>query len=319
MKKLITLLLSVTLIASLALVSASCGSGKPVIGIIQFGTHESLNNCYNGIMEGLKETINPDEYDIQYVNSNFTAETSLSQATTLVNSNAKVIIAIATPSAIQAATAATGKNIPVVYCAVTDASQVANFENMTGTSDIPDFKAQLELVTAFLGKENVKIGVLSSTEESSDEIQITSLKEEAKNFDGMEILVETVADITTIDAKTNALVAEKVDCLVNLLDNTIVGKLDNILAITNQAGIPVFGSEVEQVKAGCLASASIEYVTVGRLAGEQAAEILSGKAVKDVPAKTMENETFLCYNQKVFNQFNQLKLPNLAGLQDVSE
>lgn len=319
MKKLISIILTLSIVLSLASLISGCGSSKPIIGIIQFGTHESLNNCYDGIIKGLKETVNLDEYDVQYLNSNFTAETSLSQANKLVNSKAKVIIAIATPSAIQAATAATGKDIPVVYCAVTDASQVSNFDNMTGTSDIPDFSAQLKLVSAFLGKDDVKIGVLSSTEESSDEIQISALKNEAKKYNGMEIIVETVADITTIDAKTNSLISKGVDCLVNLLDNTVVGKLQNILAITDKAGIPVFGSEIEQVKDGCLASASIDYVTVGKLAGEQAAEILGGKSVKDVAPKTMENETKSYYNPKIIDKFANVKLPDLAGLNSVED
>lgn len=316
MKKLLSVLMVLALV--LALFAGCSGKKKDVIGIIQFGSHDSLNNCYDGIIKGLSETVDLDEYDVQYVNSNFTAETSLSQAKKMVNSKAKVIIAIATPSAIQAANAATGKDIPVVYCAVTDASQVANFDNMTGTSDIPDFKAQLQLVCAFMGKPDVKIGVLSSTEESSDEIQIKSLKEEAKTYDGMSIVVETVADITTIDAKVDSLVNQGVDCLVNLLDNTVVGKLQNILSITDKAGIPVFGSEVEQVKAGCIASASIDYVTVGTLAGRQAAEILSGKSANDVEAKTMENETYPYYNSKVLEKFN-LSLPTgIYNMTDVA-
>ena len=317
MKKYVSLVLVLVLIFS-ALALSSCGEQKDTIGIIQFGSHESLNNCYKGIIEGLGETVDLSKYNVEYVNSNFAAESSLAQAKKMVNSNAKVIIAIATPSAIQAATAATGKNIPVVYCAVTDASQVANFQNMTGTSDVPDFKAQLELVTAFFGREDVKIGVLMSTEESSDPAQLLALQNEAKAYDGMVIETETVADITTIDVKVNSLINKDIDCIVNLLDNTIVGKLQNILSIANNANIPVFGSEIEQVRDGCLASASIDYVTVGRLAGGQAAEILAGKAVSEIPPKTLENETFPCYNSEVLEKFENLTLPeNIEGLRDV--
>ncbi len=320
MKKLISLICLVLSVFMLGGIFAGCGSSKPVIGIIQFGSHDSLNNCYTGIIAGLEETLNLDDYDVQYVNSNFTAETSLSQANKMVNSNAKVIIAIATPSAIQAATAATGKDVPVVYCAVTDANQVANFNNMTGTSDVPDFAAQLKLVTSFLGKDDVKIGVLMSTEESSDAAQITAMKAEAKAYSGMTIETETVADITTIDAKIDSLIAKDIDCFVNLLDNTIVGKLANIISKADAAGIPVFGSEIEQVKAGCLASASIDYVTVGKLAGKQAAEIVGGKAANEVAPKTMENETYPYYNSEVFKKFDNITLPtNIEGLSDVNK
>lgn len=316
MKKLIKIISVLAVVSIIAACFSGCGSSKPTIGIIQFGSHESLNNCYKGIIEGLKETINLDDYNVEYVNSNFTAETSLSQAQKMVNSRAKVIIAIATPSAIQAATAATGKDVPVVYCAVTDASQVANFKNMTGTSDIPDFAAQLKLVTSFMGKSNLKIGVLCSTEESSDALQIENLTKESKNYDGMEIITETVADITTIDTKVDSLISKKIDCIVNLLDNTIVGKLQNILAKTNDAGIPVFGSEVEQVRSGCLASASIDYITVGKLCGRQAAEILGGKSADEVAAKTMENETYPYYNSIMLNKL-RLNLPaDIEGLED---
>ena len=318
MKALRNLFTIVTALAVLVTCFAGCGEQKPTIGIIQFGSHDSLNNCYNGIMEGLKADIALDDYTVEYVNSNFTAETSLAQAQKMVNSRAKVIIAIATPSAIQAATAATGKDVPVVYCAVTDASQVANFKNMTGTSDIPDFAAQLKLVTSFMGRENLKIGVLSSTEESSDALQIANLEQEAKRYTGMSIVTEVVADITTIDTKVDTLIAKEIDCIVNLLDNTIVGKLQNILAKANAAGIPVFGSEIEQVRAGCLASASIDYETVGRLAGEQAAAIIGGKKADEVAPKTMENETYPYYNSEVLARFADLKLPtDIQGLQDV--
>ena len=318
MKKFIKLISVLITVAILSVCFAGCKESKPVIGIIQFGSHDSLNNCYEGIVQGLEAGLDIEDYDIQYVNSNFTAETSLSQAQKMVNSKAKVIIAIATPSAIQAATAATGKDVPVVYCAVTDATQVANFDNMTGTSDVPDFAAQLKLVTEFMGKSDLKIGVLSSTEESSDAVQIAALEEEAKAYEGMSIITEVVADITTIDTKVDTLISKEIDCVVNLLDNTIVGKLQNILAKTNAVGIPVFGSEIEQVKAGCLASASIDYITVGKLAGEQASEIVNGKSASEVAPKTMENETYPYYNSEVLATFEGLTLPTtIEGLKDV--
>lgn len=319
MKKIVSLLLAFALCVGAVFALASCGSKKPTIGVIQFGSHESLNNCYTGVLQGLKEGgIDLSQYDVSYLNSNFSAETSKAQADRLVNSKASVIIAIATPSAIQAATAALGKNVPVVYCAVTDASQVANFADMTGTSDIPDFQAQLRLVTSFFGKSDLKIGVLMSTEESSDPLQLSSLQSAAAAYPGMQIIGETVSDITLIDSHVNKLLNREVDCLVNLLDNTIVGKLANILTLTDRAGVPVFGSEIEQVKAGCLASASIDYITVGKLCGAQAARVLKGESVRDVEKKTMENETYPYYNSDVLSKFaGKVTLPtDIEGLTD---
>lgn len=77
---------------------------KKKIGIIQFGEHDSLNDCYNGIIEGLKEGLGSDfsNYKIELQNSNFDARTSAAQANTFVSKNVKIIGAIATPSAMAA-------------------------------------------------------------------------------------------------------------------------------------------------------------------------------------------------------------------------
>ena len=311
--------IAIALVLVLALCTlAGCGETKKTIGIIQFGSHASLNNCYDGIIKGLEEAgINLDEYNVERLDSNFDASVSQTQANNLVNKKAEVIIAIATPSAVAAANASDG-DVPVVYCAVTDPTTMANYENMTGASDIPNFEKQLEVVTAFMGKEALKIGVLYSSEESSSPVQVSNLKEAAKKYQGMEILDSIVADINTIDTKTNELINRKVDCFINLLDNTVVGKLEtNILPLTNDAKIPVFGSEIEQVKVGCAASASIEYIDVGAAAGDAAAKILNGTAADDIPVATI-TEPDNYYNSTVCTTLG-LTVPTTITATDVAK
>lgn len=315
MKKVLSLFAALVLIFALsACTGGSESADKPIIGIIQFGSHGSLNNCYDGIIAGLKENgINPDDYTVEYVNSNFDTTVSQSQAKKLVNENAAVIIGIATPSAAAAANAAADSDIPVVYCAVTDSSTMANFKNITGSSDIPNFDKQLKVVTGVMGRTDLKIGVLYSTEESSSPIQVENLQKAAKAYAGMTVLSSAVADITTIDAKTNDLISQGVDCFVNLLDNTIVGKLEtNILPLTNEHKIPVFGSEIEQVKVGCAASASIEYLDVGKAAGKAAAQILGGKNASEIPVATVTDPSNF-YNSKVCQQLGLTVPADLAA------
>ena len=318
MKKVISVILVVFVLALSSLALYSCGNKKPTIGIIQFGSHASLNNCYDGVIAGLEESgIKLDDYNVELVNSNFDSQLSQTQANSFVNSKAKVIIAIATPAAVAAATASDGE-VPVVYCAITDGSVMNNYKNITGSSDIPNFDKQLEVVTGVMGKSDLKIGVLFSTEESSSPIQVANLKKAAEKYNGMEILDSAVADINTIDAKVNELISRGVDCFVNLLDNTVVGKLEtNILPITNEKKIPVFGSEIEQVKVGCAASASIEYIDVGRAAGKAAAEILNGKSASDIPVATITDPKNY-YNSKVCETLG-LKVPENLSATDVAK
>ncbi len=42
--------------------------------------------------------------------------------------------------------------------------------------------------------------------------------------------------------------------------------------------IPVFGSEIEQVKIGCLAAEGLDYVALGKQTGKMAAKVLKGEA-----------------------------------------
>ena len=322
-KKIIAFVLTLTLVFAFA----GCGSkdtssdtsGKKTIGIIQFGSHASLNNCYDGIIKGLAENgINEEDYNIELLNSNFDPSVSQTQANNLVNKNAAVIIAIATPSAVAAANAAADKDVPVVYCAITDSTVMENYDNVTGSSDIPNFEKQLEVVTGFMNKTALKIGVLYSTEESSSPVQVENLKKAAKKYEGMEILDSAVADINTIDTKTNELIDRGVDCFVNLLDNTVVGKLEtNILPITNEKKIPVFGSEIEQVKVGCAASASIDYIDVGASAGKSAAEILGGKSASEIPVAYITEPTNY-YNSKVCKDLG-LTVPTTVTAEDVAK
>jgi putative ABC transport system substrate-binding protein len=317
MKKIISLVLVITVMVCSLMSLASCSGDKKVIGIMQFGNHESLNNCYNGIVAGLSAGgINLDDYEIRLVNDNFDPTVAQSHASAFVNSGVDIIISIATPSAVAAANAADGE-IPVVFCAVTDDSVMENYENVTGSSDRPNFDKQLELVSAFMGKSDLKIGVLLSSNEDSSPLQLSELQTAAGKI-GAEVLSETVVDITTIGTSVDKLISSGVDCFVNLLDNTVVGKLDIILEKTNAANIPVFGSEIEQVKAGCAASASIEYVDVGREAGILAAKILKGEASADSMETVIINTPNNCYNKEVLERLG-IKLPEGIDAVDVSE
>ena len=82
--------------------------------------------------------------------------------------------------------------------------------------------------------------------------------------------------------------SKKVDCFSNLTDNNVVGVLSSVLEKTNEAGIPVYGSEIEQVVKGCVAAAGIDYYELGRQTGAMAAKVLKGEAkASEIPYETI--------------------------------
>ncbi|MDR3318872.1 MAG: ABC transporter substrate-binding protein [Clostridiales bacterium] len=310
MKKLLVTLLSVVMLLCSGVMLAACDS-KPVIGVLQFGAHPSLNNCYDGFIQGLEEGgIDLAAYNVKHEDSNFDSATGVAQANGLVSRKAKLILAIATPSAVAAYAAANG-TLPVVFCAVSDPAAAGFVKgqttNLTGSSDLYDFAAQLELIKAFLPQAS-KVGVLYTESESNSIAQLAALKAAAAGT-GLTIIDRGINNANEIPSVTDALINEGVDCLTNLTDNTVVGALQTILAKTDLAGIPIFGSEIEQVKGGCLASVSIDYIDLGRLTGLMAAKILKGEKTADQLDYLYIEDYFNCYSAQKLDELG-LTLPD---------
>ena len=316
--KILVLVLAIATMAACVYSFSACSSTN-TIGIIQFGTHPSLQDCYDGMIEGLKEGLGDefDTYKIDLQNSNFESSTSAAQAKSFKSKRVKIIGAIATPSAMAAASAAKGK-IPVVYCAVSDpkSAGLTEMKNVTGSSDILDFDSQLALIKAFIPTVS-KIGVLYTTTEENSISQIATLEEKATAL-GITIVKQAVTNANEIPTATDTLINKGIDCITNLTDNTVVGALDVVLAKTDAAGIPVFGSEIDQVSNGCIASASLDYKALGKETGLIMAKIIKGEAVASNDIAIKVKDSFNCYSAKVAAKFN-IAVPEIEGLQNVDK
>ncbi len=291
--------------------NASASGGKVKIGILQYATHASLDDCYTGILEGLKAEGYEDGKNctINYVNGQGEAETNNLAAANFVTEGDDIIIAIATPSAAAAYAAAKDKSIPVVFSACSDPVGAGLAQSLdapntgaTGTSDSLDFDGQLKMIRAFLPNAKT-IGVLYTTSEANSVSQLKKLKALAPNY-GFEIVDVGVTDASEVATGAAALVGKKVDCIDNLTDNNVVMNLSVVTNATDTAGIPIFGSEIEQVaEYGCVASETLDYVALGKTTGQMAAKILKGADVKTMPISVVSDSkpVYSLTNMKKFN------------------
>ena len=308
MKKALTAMI---LSASLALTMAFTGcenstSDKVKVGVIQFAAHPSLDNCYEGIKEGLVDAYGEDGVDIDLQNGQGDSATCDSIAANFVSKGYDVIYAIATPAALSAYSAASKSDIPVVFCAVSDPvaaglteSLDAGNENCNGTSDVLDLDAQVDLIQA-IQPDVKKIGVLYTTTEANSLSQLKTLKEVCEGR-GIEVVEQGVSGAADIPQAASTL-ASQVDCINNFTDNNVVNNLSIVLEKANAAGIPVYGSEIEQVKNGCIASISIDYVALGKVTAEMGVKILNGTDPKTMPVGTISDGTPVI-NTEVMEQF----------------
>lgn len=88
----------------------------------------------------------------------------------------------------------------------------------------------------------------------------------------------------------------EVDCITNLTDNTVVASLPTILEKANDKKVPVFGSEIEQVKIGCLAAEGIDYIALGKQTGQMAAQVLKGE-------KKASEMTLSCHRARILRKY----------------
>lgn len=257
------------------------------VGISQFAEHASLDNCREGFLEGLKEAGIEEGVNLDAILDNAQADTGTAAtiADNFVSKNVDLICAIATPAAMSAYNSTKGTEIPVIYTAVSDpvAAQLATEDgtpvgNITGTSDALPVEEQLKMIRATL-PDAKKIGILYTTSEANSCSTIEEYKKLAGDY-GFEIVDTGINTSADIEIAATDLVS-KVDCLCNLTDNTVVNALQTVLDKANGAGIPVFGSEIEQVKSGCVASMGIDYYQLGIKTGEMAAKILKGETTAD--------------------------------------
>ena len=187
-------------------------------------------------------------------------------------------------------------------------------KNVTGSSDLLDFDSQLALIKSFIPDVD-KIGVMYTLGEANSLSQIETLDEKAKALN-IEIVRQAITNASEIPTATDTLLNKNVDCLTNLTDNTVVGALEIILAKTNAKKIPVFGSEIDQVKNGCLASASLDYVTLGERTGAIMAKILKGEATASNDIAIKIEDSFNCYSAKVATQLG-ITLPEVKDMKNV--
>ena len=141
------------------------------------------------------------------------------------------------------------------------------------------------------------IGIIYTTSEANSVSAIEEYKEKVGDY-GFELVEKGITNTSEIALAADDLLT-KVDCISNLTDNTVVNSLATILDKANAAKVPVFGSEIEQVKIGCLAAEGLDYVALGKQTGKMAAKVLKGEAAaSEINFETI-TEAGLYLNTKV--------------------
>ncbi|HEM5996978.1 TPA: ABC transporter substrate-binding protein [Streptococcus suis] len=282
--------------------NSSISTEKVKIGVLQFVTHDSLDEIYKGIKAGLEEGgySTTDNLDIDFMN----AEADQSQVQTmskkLVDNGNELLIGIATPAAQGLANATT--ELPIIMGAVTDpvgANLVTNLKNpggnITGVSDQTPVADAVSLIKE-ITPDAKTIGVLYSSNEDNSKIQVEEFKAAAEEA-GYTVLEYAVASSNEL-ASTVEVATSKTDVLFTPVDNTVASAFSTVVSVANKTKTPIFTSVEDMVEGGGIASVTLSQYDLGVATGKMAAKILDGANPADTPVQIF-NEGTVVVNQKV--------------------
>ncbi|MFA5481470.1 MAG: ABC transporter substrate-binding protein [Bacilli bacterium] len=284
-------LLLAALAATTMVVANACDSDQVKIGVLKFVNVPPLNDAHDGFVAALDEAgIN---YAINMHDANADGSLVAASSLTLVGES-DLVLGIATPAAsgLKAARTTKGRDIPILFTAVTDPvysglmSDAAHPDgNITGTSDMNPVREQIELFTR-LGLTIDKIGMIYCSTETNS-VRQEELAQAACDDLGITLEVEVFAESGQVSAAMDALIESGIDGLYTPTDSTLVANYSTVRAKTDAATIPIIGGEAAHLDLGAVATLSIDYFDLGKLTGEMAVELLSGTSIAELPVRTL--------------------------------
>lgn len=292
--------LSTLCILALAVTALSgCSSKKESdktfkIGVSQLTTHDALDSAYKGFIDGLAEAgyKEGENIEIDFQNAQGDKSNINTIASTLVNDNPDLILAIGTSTAQSLANLT--KDIPIVVTAVTDPEEAGIVDtneapggNVTGTSDLNPVKEQMDLLKQLVPTAD-NVAILYCSSEDNSKFQADLAAEAAANI-GIETVEATVSSTNDIEQVIQSLV-NKVDAIYAPTDNTIASGMSTVSMIANANNIPVICGETGMVENGGLATYGLSYYNLGKQTAAMAIKILTGESEPaDMPIEYLEN------------------------------
>ena len=291
-------------VVALAGVIAGCGGSSDTssspsadtskaykIGITQIVSHPALDAAVEGFKAALAEKgFTNITYDMKNAEGDMATTASIAQK--FATDGLDLILGVATPTS-QAMVKA-DKTTPIVFTAVTDpvgaglvTDPAAPEANVTGVSDLQPVEPILELAKQF-NPEATKVGIVYNAGESNS-VYIVEAAKTAGAAMGLEIVEATASNSSEVQAAAKSLAQKGVDAIAVIGDNTAVTALEAIVKVCNENKIPLLAGDTDSVKRGAAAGYGFDYMDLGKQAGYQAAMILSGTPIKDIPVEYAKN------------------------------
>ena len=302
MKKVISLILSLVMVASLF---AGCGASETAettvasvtptaataaaesektvkVAIVQQLDHASLDEIRTAVAAQLNALAAENGITIEIEEFNGQNDTTMLNqiGAQVVADGVDLIIPIATLAAQSMVTAAEGTDIPIVYAAISDpvSAGLTDLPTVTGVSDALNTKFILDMMLA--AQPDIKtVGLLYSNSEVNSATPIAEAKAylEEKGIEYLEKTGNTSGEIVEAAAS----MVGRVDAVFTPTDNTVMAAEAAVAELFNAAGIAHYTGADSFVTSGAFTTCGVNYTELGTKAADIAYDILQGGEIGD--------------------------------------
>lgn len=248
----------------------------------------ALVDTHKGVIEGLAEAgfVEGKNLTVDYQNANGSMPTQQQIAKKFIGDAPDVIVAITTPTA--QSMVAVGGDVPIVFASVTDPVKAKLIEDydkpegrVTGVSDAAPITQQIDMFLKLVPGAK-KVGFIYNPGLDNAVASLGWLKEDLAPR-GIEV-VESPAPTTNEVIPAARKLVGQVDFIYVPNDTTVVAALEAIVKVGEDTQTPIFAGETGAVPRGTIAGLGLDYVGVGKVAGQMAAKILNGASPGEVPS-----------------------------------
>lgn len=282
------------------------------VGVIQLAPHDALDLANNSFCDELTTLLAAEGKTVTFEKANAQGEDSNNSSIidNFIAKDVDLIYSIATASSQTAVSKAKDYHIPVIFNAVTDpvdAKLVDKLEGqsnyVTGVSDINPIAQQVDLMVELMGgsTEGLTVGVLYVSKETNSVVQKDSVKSACQSK-GIAFVEESIDGVDNIGNALESLKSKGADIVYLPTDNVLAANASAVHTqnVNKGVNLPIVCGEGGMTEACGVATLSVDYSYLGKLAAQQAFQILMGqKTAKDIPVASQTEDFTYIVNQDV--------------------
>ena len=285
--------------------------------MVLYSATEFSESCRDGLLEGLRRggLKEGQDFTMRIYNAQGDMTTLSSIMTAVQSDQVDLLMVISTPT-LQAALRLAGKDTNIVFAGVGDGvlagagrSETDHRPNVTGITTRSPFKGLARILSETL--PGVKtVGTLFTPAEINSVLYKDWWAEALAPY-GIDLVAVPVAGSSETSQAADVLCQKDIQAIGQIMDNTTRPGFIHLARKADDHGLPVFGFDSSQVKAGAVIALARDFFDSGVEASAKALRVLHGERPADIPFSNTRTEK-LILNKSLARSFHLHLSPELV-------